>query len=37
MRVFDRESWRGLSAYFSSLVHDSARGDPLTTAATNRS
>jgi cell cycle sensor histidine kinase DivJ len=32
MRVFDRESWRGLTAYFSSLVHDSARGDPLTAA-----
>jgi len=32
MRVFGSESLRGLSAYFSSLVHDSARGDPLTTA-----
>src|SRR4029078_6072105 len=32
MRVFDRESWRGLTAYFSSHVHDSARGDPLTAA-----
>ena len=32
MRVFSRESLRGLSAYFSSLVHDSARGDPLTAA-----
>ena len=32
MRVFDRESSRGLTAYFSSLVHDSARGDPLTAA-----
>jgi cell cycle sensor histidine kinase DivJ len=32
MRVFDRDSLRGLSAYFSSLVHDSARGDPLTAA-----
>ncbi len=32
MRVFGRESVRGLSAYFSSLVHDCARGDPLTAA-----
>ena len=32
MRVFDSESFRGLAAYFSSLVHDSARGDPLTAA-----
>ncbi len=32
MRVFDRDSLRGLTAYFSSLVHDSARGDPLTAA-----
>ena len=32
MHVFGSESLRGLSAYFSSLVHDSARGDPLTTA-----
>ncbi len=32
MRVFGRESVRGLSAYFSSLVHDSARGDALTAA-----
>ena len=32
MRVFGRESLRGLSAYFSSLVHDCARGDPLTAA-----
>jgi two-component system, cell cycle sensor histidine kinase DivJ len=30
MRVFSRESVRGLSAYFSSLVHCSARGDALT-------
>lgn len=30
--MFASESLRGLSAYFSSLVHDSARGDPLTTA-----
>jgi two-component system, cell cycle sensor histidine kinase DivJ len=32
MRVFGRESVRGLSAYFGSLVHDSARGDALTAA-----
>jgi cell cycle sensor histidine kinase DivJ len=32
MRVFGSESVRGLSAYFSSLVHESARGDPLTAA-----
>jgi cell cycle sensor histidine kinase DivJ len=32
MRVFGHESLRGLTAYFSSLVHDSARGDPLTAA-----
>ena len=32
MRVFSRKSVRGLSAYFSSLVHDLARGDPLTAA-----
>jgi cell cycle sensor histidine kinase DivJ len=32
MRVLSRDSLRGLSAYFSSLVHDSARGDPLTAA-----
>lgn len=32
MRVFGRESLRGLTAYFSSLVHDDARGDPLTAA-----
>ncbi len=32
MRVFGRESWRGLGAYFRSLVHDSARLDALTVA-----
>ncbi|MGZ8399751.1 MAG: PAS domain-containing sensor histidine kinase [Methyloceanibacter sp.] len=32
MRVFGGDSLRGLSAYFSSLVHESARGDPLTAA-----
>jgi two-component system, cell cycle sensor histidine kinase DivJ len=32
MRVFGSESVRGLSAYFGSLVHDSARGDVLTAA-----
>jgi len=32
MRVFGNESVRGLAAYFGSLVHDSARGDPLTIA-----
>ena len=32
MRVFGRETVRGLSAYFSSLVHASARGDALTAA-----
>jgi two-component system, cell cycle sensor histidine kinase DivJ len=32
MRVFGRESVRGLSAYFSSLVHVSARGDALAAA-----
>jgi cell cycle sensor histidine kinase DivJ len=32
MRVFGSESVRGLSAYFDSLVHDSARGDILTAA-----
>ena len=32
MRVFGGESVRGLSAYFDSLVHDSARGDALTAA-----
>ena len=32
MRVFRSDSLRGLSAYFSSLVHASARGDPLTAA-----
>lgn len=32
MRVFGNESVRGLTAYFSSLVHVSARGDLLTTA-----
>ncbi len=32
MRVFGSESARGLSAYFSSLVHYSARGDALTAA-----
>ena len=26
------ESWRGLTAYFGSLVHESARGDALTAA-----
>src|SRR5262245_18538114 len=30
--VFGRESLRGLSAYFSSLAHDSARADPLEAA-----
>jgi cell cycle sensor histidine kinase DivJ len=32
VRVFGRETVRGLSAYFSSLVHESARGDVLTAA-----
>jgi cell cycle sensor histidine kinase DivJ len=32
MRVFGRESVSGLAAYFSSLVHESVRGDPLTAA-----
>jgi two-component system, cell cycle sensor histidine kinase DivJ len=32
MRVFSTESVRGLAAYFSSLVHVSARGDVLTAA-----
>jgi cell cycle sensor histidine kinase DivJ len=32
MRVFGSESVRGLSAYFGSLVHDSARGHALTAA-----
>ena len=32
MRVYGSESVRGLSAYFSSLVHHSARGDALTAA-----
>jgi cell cycle sensor histidine kinase DivJ len=32
MRVFGNESFRGLSAYFGSLVHGSARGDALTVA-----
>jgi two-component system, cell cycle sensor histidine kinase DivJ len=32
MRVFGRETVRGLSAYFSSLVHRSARGDALSAA-----
>jgi cell cycle sensor histidine kinase DivJ len=32
MRVFGSESMRGLSAYFGSLVHNSACGDPLTAA-----
>jgi cell cycle sensor histidine kinase DivJ len=32
MRVFGNESIRGLAAYFSSLVHVSARGDVLTAA-----
>ena len=32
MRVFGRESVSGLAAYFSSLVHESARGDALTAA-----
>jgi len=32
MRVFGRESVRGLAAYFSSLVHESVRGDVLTAA-----
>lgn len=32
MRVFGNESVRGLAAYFSSLVHVSARGDVLTAA-----
>jgi two-component system, cell cycle sensor histidine kinase DivJ len=32
MRVFRNESVRGLAAYFSSLVHVSARGDLLTAA-----
>lgn len=32
MHVFASDSVRGLSAYFCSLVHDSARGDPLTAA-----
>ncbi len=32
MRVFGKESVRGLAAYFGSLVHVSARGDVLTAA-----
>jgi len=32
MRVFGNESFRGLSVYFGSLVHESARGDALTLA-----
>ena len=32
MRVFSRESVRGLAAYFESLVHGSARSDALTIA-----
>jgi cell cycle sensor histidine kinase DivJ len=32
MRVFGRESVSGLAAYFSSLVHESVRGDPLEAA-----
>ena len=32
MRVFGRESVRGLAAYFSSLVHESVRGEVLTAA-----
>ena len=32
MRVFSRESVSGLAAYFSSLVHESVRGDVLTAA-----
>ncbi len=32
MRVFGNESFRGLSVYFGSLVHNSARGDALTIA-----
>lgn len=32
MRVFSRESVRGLAAYFESLVHGTARGDALTIA-----
>lgn len=32
LRVLSRESIRGLSAYFRSLVHESARGDALTLA-----
>jgi two-component system, cell cycle sensor histidine kinase DivJ len=32
MRVFGRESVRGLAAYFSSLVHESVRGKVLTVA-----
>jgi cell cycle sensor histidine kinase DivJ len=32
MRVFSRESVRGLAAYFSSLVHESVRGDVLNAA-----
>jgi cell cycle sensor histidine kinase DivJ len=32
MRVFGRESVSGLTAYFSSLVHESVRGDVLTAA-----
>jgi cell cycle sensor histidine kinase DivJ len=32
MRVFGSESVRGLSAYFDSLVHESARGDIMTAA-----
>ena len=31
-RVFDRETVRGLAAYFSSLVHESIRGDALAAA-----
>jgi two-component system, cell cycle sensor histidine kinase DivJ len=32
MRVFGRETVRGLSAYFSSLVHGTVRGEALTAA-----
>ena len=32
MRVFASESVRGLAAYFSSLLHESVRGDVLTSA-----
>ena len=31
-RVFDRDTVRGLAAYFSSLVHESIRGDALAAA-----